>query len=458
MKWLWGGWASAFVVFLFLSAPGIILAAEVLPAKSDLVSAGAIAAGAEKEQAEEQPVGSSRERTSSDVFGRRGGIIHPFLAVTEYYTDNVFYTRDNRKSDFATILSPGIWLALPHVYEKLLKIDTSNISPGGFSLSKPQEEDFKRYQLYLFYNADIERFSKYSSEDTVSHRAEGSLQYNLRGGLSLEVIDQFIASHDARGTGITTELDKFRSNLASITTSYEVSERFKLRVDYTNFFLDYTADRNNFRDRDDNALSGYVFYKVQPKTSLFLQYEFLDITYREDNSFDSREHHWFGGVQWNVTAKSKGSVKAGYGIKDFAHSSSGSSNDFILEAQMDYQFTPKTSVILKASRKTNETNIENTDFILSNTMEVQYLQKLTGKIMADIKFAYSNDTYKEDLTFDGVTKRLEDNYYLGVFALQYKFKEWLQLDLGYVYDRRDSNFADFDYTNNTAFLRVTGSL
>jgi uncharacterized protein (PEP-CTERM system associated) len=91
-------------------------------------------------------------------------------------------------------------------------------------------------------------------------------------------------------------------------------------------------------------------------------------------------------------------------------------------------------------------------------IEVEYLQKVTGKITADIKFSFTNDQYDGETTFDGVTKKERDNYYMGAFALQYKFREWLQLDLGYVFDKRDSNFSDFDYTVNIAFVRITGSL
>ena len=125
---------------------------------------------------------------------------------------------------------------------------------------------------------------------------------------------------------------------------------------------------------------------------------------------------------------------------------------------MDYQFTPKTSVILKAARRTTETNVSSTDYVLSDSVSLEYLQKVTGKITADISLSYTNDKYNGDLTFNGVTKRLTDDYYMGVFALQYKFKEWLETDLGYIYDRRDSSFSEFNYTNNIVFLRITGSL
>jgi hypothetical protein len=410
-----------------------------------------------QQREEEAPVGATRKRLSGDVFGK-GGFLHPFLAVTEYYTDNVFFTKDNRKSDFATIISPGIWLTVPHVYERLLHIDTSNLSPGGFSLSRYRPETFRRYQAYLFYNADIERYAKYSSENAVNHRAEGLFQYNLRGGLSVDLLDQFVASHDVRGTNITTSLDKFTSNLAGVTVSYDASYRFKFRVDYSNFLLHYVTRTNDFRNRDDNAVSGYLFYKLRPKASLFTEYEFVDIRYKTSTLPNSKEHHFFGGIEWDITAKSRGSVKAGYGLKDFQDSALGNNKDFIMEAQVDHKLTSKTSLIVKATRTTNETNVLTTDFVVSNAFGLEYLQRITGKITADAKLSFTNDNYNGNFTSGGVTKKLRNYYYNAAFALQYKFKEWLQMDLGYVFDLRDSTFEEFDYINNRIFIRLTGTL
>jgi len=410
--------------------------------------------------AEQPPIGSTKERSSSDaeLFGKKGGYVHPFLSVTEFYTDNVFYSKNDKKSDFATVLSPGIWFTVPGVYEKLLLADTSILAPGGFSLSRYKPETFKRYQTYLFYNADIELYSRETSGNIVNHKLEGLLQYNLRGGLTFELIDQFIASHDLRGTGIFQELDKFKTNMADLIVTYNAGERFMLRLDYANYFVDYTAFRNGFRDRNDNTVSAYVFYRVMPKTSLFYEYEFVDVSYRDNVLSDSAEHHSFLGVQWDVTAKSKGSVKAGYGLKDFSRSGIKNSNEFILEAQVDHKFTAKTSLLLKASRKTNETNISNTDYMISDFIEAQYIQKLTGKITANAGLSYGHDAYRGELTYGGRTKTLKDDYITGMLAFQYKFKEWLEMDTGYMLSRRDSSFPEFDYTSNTLFLRITGSL
>jgi polysaccharide biosynthesis protein VpsM len=406
---------------------------------------------------EGRPSGTSDDRVSGSIFGKRGGYVHPFLSITEYYIDNVFWSRDNKEDDFITVFSPGIWLALPHVYEKLLRIETSDVDPGGFSLSRYKPDEFHPYQAYLFYNADIEKFAKHSSEDAVNHKFEGFFQYNLRGGLSLEVMDQYIDSHDDRGTGIYTELSEYKTNLANLLMIYRTASRFDFRIDTSYFLVNYDKSIDDYRDRHDLSLAAYIFYKATPKTRFFFEYEYLDITYDENILSDSQEHHFFGGLQWDISAKSKGSVKAGYGKKDFA-SAEEKADDFIFEVQIDHHFTPKTSLMLRASRSTNETDVSTTDYVISDTVELEYLQRITAKISADIKLSYTRDSYKDDFTYDERTDKLDDDYYYGAFALQYKFREWLQADAGYIFMKRNSSFSEFDYTTNVIFFRLTGSL
>jgi hypothetical protein len=406
---------------------------------------------------EEMPIGVTGDRSSWDVFGT-GGYVHPFLSVSEYFTDNALYTHENRISDFITTISPGIWLTVPHVNERLLNISTASVAPGGFSLSRYKPETFKRYQTYLFYNADIEQYAKESSENAVSHNAGAFFQYNLRGGLTLEVLDQYVKSYDNRATVLTNELDKYWNNLASFTGMYDVSDRLQLRLDYSYFLVNYLADRNDFRNRNDSALSGYLFYKFRPKTSLFAEYEFVDIRYDKDTVSNSREHHFFGGIQWDITAKSKGSIKAGYGTKEFTRTGIGNSNDFILEAQIDHKLTAKTSLLLKASRRTNETNISTANYMITDSVGLGYLHRLTAKLMADINLEYGHDKYNGDVTLRTETGKLTDHYFSAAFAMQYKLREWLEADAGYIFGRRSSNFPDFDYITNIIFLRITGSL
>lgn len=437
-----------------------------LTAQMSGTSAAAALRGASRQEpvspqpsANDKPIVADQERPSEAVFGRQNRSIHPFLTITEYYTDNALSSNKDKKSDFITVLSPGIWLTVPVELEKISTVDTSTLSPGGMSLSRYPPDAFKRYQAYLSYVANIELHSRDSSGlNFIGHKAEGLLQYNFRGGLSLELLDQFGFSHDDFGTGISSrELDKYNTNLLSFIATYRLSERFKLRAGYANFIVHYYDESLDFRDRNDNAFSGYIFYKFKPKTSLFVQYDFIDIQYNKDTVSNSKEYHYLGGIQWDMTAKSSGTIKAGYGFKDFTKSSSNDSKDFIMELQLSHRFTPKTSMTLTASRTTNETNISTTNYILSTAIGVGYVQMLTSKLTADIQVAYTNDIYRQDLTYDDRTDQLNDKYYTASFSLRHKVKRWLETSVGYLFSKRDSNFSDFDYTTNSIFLRATGS-
>ncbi len=399
-----------------------------------------------------------RERITSDVFGRRGGYLHPFLSITGYYTDNVFNTPDNEESDFVTVLSPGIWLSVPRIKQKLLSLNTSNIAPGGYRLSRASENFFRRYQVYLLYGADIELFSRYDSENFLGHRIEGLFQYNFRGGLTFEFVDQFLIAHDIRGTGISTELDEYRTNITNVRLIYDTGRKLRFMVDYANFLVNYEDPRNDFRHRTDHAVSGYIFYKLRPKTSAFFQYQYIDINYGEDLLTNSEEHNFYGGLEWDITAKSKGAIKAGYGTKDFGVSDIDNGNYFIIEAQINHKFTPKTSAMLNVWRRTNETNISTTYYMLTNGIELGYNQQFTGRIMGNVRLSYINDHYKGDLTYGGETKERKDDYYIGTIGLYYKLREWLGTGVGYTFTERDSNFPEFEYTNNLFFFNITGSL
>ncbi len=393
---------------------------------------------------------------SGDIFEKKKRNFHLYLGLEGDYSDNIFNTRDDRKADFSTVLSPGISFNIPGVKEnwRLTAIETANVTPGGTALTRFPTRYPNRLVASVSYHAEIERFMKYTSENTTSHIAEGFLQYNFRGGLSVDLQDQFMRSHNQRGTGIFFTLDRFNSNFFSTFVSYEVSDRMLLRADFSNFSVHYLASQNDFRDRTDNGASAFVFYKVGSKTALFVQYEFLDIRYDENVLSGSREHHVFAGLRWDVTARTKGSVKAGYGAKDFSASGQSNTKDFLAEAQVDYFFTPKTSVSLVASRKTNESDVSAANFIVSDSARATYTQRFTKKVNGSVRLSWQRDRYEGDVTIGAETKQLVEKYVEAAVALQYEFKEWLKFDLGFSRARRTASFSELEYTTNTVYLKA----
>lgn len=408
----------------------------------------------------EEPAPSGSSKTSSNILEKgRSGYIHPFISITESFNDNIFYTRDNRISDFVTLLSPGIWIALPRLKEREVPvIETATMTPGGLALSSFQTRYPGHFQTYLLYRADIERYSRNSSENTTSHTLDGMFQYNFRGGLSVDVVDQFLKSHNPRSTSEFAELDKFQSNYFSTVLRYELGDRTLLRLDYGHYGIQYTSVDNDFRNRADNAVAAYVYYKLRSRLAVFGEYEYIRVRYEQNVLSDSTEHNVFAGLRWDITAKSKGVLKVGYGLKNFENPALAKHSGLIVEAQLDHQFTPKRSIQLTASRKMNETDIATTDFIISDKLRAVYTQRLATKISGTVDLSYTDDKYQDVITIGSETKKLRNKYYNAGVALRYDFRDWLKFDAGYSYAKRISNFPDLDYVNKTIFFRLTATL
>ena len=304
---------------------------------------------------------------SGDIFGKRGGYVHGVLSLAEEWTDNLFYDSDDTQSDFVTYVSPGIRLSIPWTKEELLTVDGSTTAPGGMAFGRMDVGGGRRFQAYLSYAPEFEFYADNSDEDTTTHLANGLLSWRLRSGLALELIDQYTVGYQDYDKGLSISRDEYSSNLLGFNVSYPVGTKLELRGGYQHYQIDYDAQEDADRARTDQSLSGYVFYRVGSKSSVFIQYQWIGIDYdlNAGQIEDSVDLQWFGGFRWDITAKSGGAVKIGYGEKDYDDQALGSQSEIVYEAQIDHNFTPKTSASLRAYRRQEETTIETADYTLT---------------------------------------------------------------------------------------------
>ena len=390
---------------------------------------------------------------SGDIFEKRGRYYHAFLSLYGAYDDNIFNTSEEEESDFITVISPGIQLVFPSTKMKPLPVETGTTTPGGLVYDRFAAPGFQQFESYLAYNPRILIYAENTDENTVNHYAQGALQYNLRGGLSLNLVDRFVQDFDRYEAGISTETDTFRSNLANLIVSYAITEKTLFRVDYSNFIVFYTDPKNEDRNRVDNAGSGYLFFKIRSKTSLFAQYNIIDISYDEDSIRDSREQRLLGGVYWNMTEKTRGSFRVGYGLREFDDTQIEDGEGVVFEARLNYQATPKTSFELGAYHRNEETPDLTADYLVTSSATATYRQKLTDKFTFAFEFLYRDEDYQ-----GGVAKERSDQIFLAEPSLTYTFRDWLSASFTYGYRQRDSNEDAFDYTGNRVVFEVRGAI
>jgi hypothetical protein len=388
---------------------------------------------------------------SADIFGRKGGRFHPFLLFEEIYTDNLFATHTNKKNDFITSLAPGIWLAFPANREKLLSIDTTTTSPGGLKLSRIKPEATRRYQTYFLYSPEFVFYSNNANQNHTNHKAEGLLQYNFNSGLSLDLIDLFHIKEEVSLNGVEDTLYRHQDNLLNFIATYDTpSDKFKLAATYSNYDINYKDTIVSYRDRTDNSFGVSLFYKIRPKTSVFGEYDYSDIDFNSESTNNSVENRYYAGVQWDMTAKTRGTLKIGYMDKDFDVPSVEDQSGLSLELQTQINLSPKRAIQVNGYRKFQESDIANASSFLSTGIDIGLLQRFSRKWTGDLSFTYERNNYNgsgqtDDLIGFGPT-------------IRFKARQWLIFDLGYSYSHNNSNLDFYSYTVHQIFFRATLSL
>ncbi|MDP2156210.1 MAG: outer membrane beta-barrel protein, partial [Nitrospirota bacterium] len=393
------------------------------------------------------------------LLGKKGKIIHAAVTLTGIFTDNAFNAKENRKSDFSMFLTPEIWLNLPRTDKAVSPGGLSPSSAGGHLLDSLLGERLFGYQASLYYRTDLPLIASKTSPygNTATHRIGAGLAL-IGNRISLNLSDQFEKSYQEREAGqiIRTDTrDRYDANRFNATVTYDTRNRLILSLDYVNFITNFQSATGEALDRRDYGLTPSVRYRLTPKINLLAEYTYLVVSYDSNSSLDSTENYLLAGIEWRLTEKSFGRLKAGYETKDFSKGSQYRGSSF--ELQAEHRLTPKTQLSLSSYRKTNETRVAGTAFTISTGVRLSISNMITSKITAALKLSYLNDKYKGTSPSSLSETAVNDNIYQAGIEVQYAFRRWLRARAEYLFTLKNSSDPAFDYRSNTLLFGLTGS-
>lgn len=393
---------------------------------------------------------SASELDFSNLFGY-GNHIHPFIELETVFSDNIFETKNDKESDTIVYTRPGIWLCMPGADQQIVDIETSTDSAGGATLTRFNDNEMIRYQSYFLYSPEFETYLGNSDYNEINHTAEGYFLYNFPGGLSVELLDKYITSHD----DIIKDYDNidYANNYLSGSVAYDATEKIRLRLDYDIFNVDYES-RANVKDRVDNTISTYVFFKIRPKTSIFFQYINTDVDYDSSvssQSWDSTENSFLLGLRWDVTSKTTGTLKAGYQNKDYDNSELGDADLFKVEMTGKYEINGRSSLTCRLRNEFTESDEAYAYYIKANSLLTVYEYSVTERITGYMGLFYEQEDYgridRKDTTLDISP------------SLAYAYNDWLSFNAAYTFETVDSTGSDKDedYTKNSILLSLSAA-
>ncbi len=354
------------------------------------------------------------------------------LDLSGEYNDNILLAPRDELDDFIWTISPGITIELPA----------------------------RRWALRLGYRADVIRYTDHSELDTVEHTVQASAQYNSPIGATFSLQEEFRRTQNFAGFPVpelTTRVDRNENNLR-LEGGYQFADRWSVGAFYNFFLVDYDAGAQfDELDRKDHTVGGTLFYRVLPKTSVLAEYRYQIVRYDIDSvarDRDSDAHFVLVGIKGDLTAKTSATIKVGYETKDYDNPARKDFDGLVVEGEIVWKYRDPSQLRLYGGRANIESTFQGNNFYVANYGGVELRHYITSVLILTVRGVVGTNEYPEVVTVEDETKKRDDTFYEAGVGLRYQIRRWLAVEFNYQFLKRDSNFRDFDYTNN----RVIGTV
>ena len=350
----------------------------------------------------------------------------PSLGFSVEYDDNILLTPDNEIDDVIFHVLPGVVLELPS----------------------------RRYAIRLGYQADILRYWDNTDLDTVHHSVLADARVNFLFGLGLRLTDRFIITDEFAGFPVpelTERVERYENTLDA-GADYTVRERYTLDVNYRWFMVDYQDDPEFDQfDRDDHTITGTLFYRVFPKTSILGELDYTLVRYDIPAVADDRDSdawRFMLGAKGDITAKTSLLIKAGWEWKDYDNPGREDWDGLVAEGNVIWKYREPSEVRLFGGRANVESLFEGSNYYVSSYGGAEVRHFLSERLILRVRGLGGLNEYPEDITVGTTTGEREDTFFEAGVALKYQMRRWMAFELGYNFLNLDSNFDEFDYTDN----------
>lgn len=362
----------------------------------------------------------------------------PELHTSVEHTDNMFRDEDDTVSSTISLVTPRVTARVTDGLQ--LFTTTFELLRGDYSAT--DVDDYTDWRL----------------------AALADMEINVRNKLQLEA--EYFNTHEVRGTGFsqggvfTPVPDKFDAKTLAAQYQFGAdTARGRIVIDADRYEKDYTNNdlTTRFRGRVDGGLSGTFHLGMLPRTDILFQYVARDVNYVNDpiegidteDRLDSEEQYGYVGVTWEATGKTSGTLKAGYGKKDFADPDRTDSSGPSWDAALRWEPRTYSIVELSAGRAFGEPT-----GIGSGMDTVRYgidwEHQWSGRIKSTLALTRNDDDYIDSPRED----RIRD---LSA-RIDYSVDTWLDVFAGASHDERRSPLPGFSYEQNVLRVGFSASL
>ena len=356
--------------------------------------------------------------------------VRPQLVVAEAFSDNVYFRETGVESDFITLISPGVKFQIGRKDEEYVALDYNF---DNYFYASEDSLNAQQHRLALAGRLEAKRI-KLEGKDTVEF-----LSGVLSGSLAAtgRKVDRFVNDH-------------------TYMVTYDFSDKTSLYGRGTYQEVDY---ENSVPLYDLNTLVGTLGagYKPFTKTRFFGEVYYGQTAVNPNAVLVKPPHSefigGFLGVTGDFTEKLQGTVKAGYEYRVFSDNTPTPSAP-VVELGLTYKLSEKTQLGLAYNKRT-AVSVESARQSYSIDQIILTASQWIGtgeRFRASARVAYEHYAYETT----GTLLNRTDQYLRATAELTYFFKIWLRGNLGYSFEKFDTDFTGaFDYDVNQVILSVS---
>lgn len=383
--------------------------------------------------------------------------VNPFIEVRGVYETNEFRSETDEESDFITIISPGIHFEYP-----------TSQNPSFRAVA-----DY-RAEIKLYGNDSDSEIDPTGELNTIAHRFDGRLDFNLASGLRFTTgytlnLASNMPDSPARPPDKPTAdtRDEYVDHKFFVQTAYTFVDRYEIQLQYTGSIRSYDDIEED--DKTSHQGEATVFYRIFPKLSLLGGGSYTLINRQEESNVsvseeipdysDSKEYAGYGGIRYEATEQITGIVKVGALYKDFGEDYFDDTTEIYVSGEVNAAFSDTSSLNVRLSRNISETSQADESLIygpyyLTTRLEANMTYGLPAfpKLSLLGDFSYRHETYPED-EYD----RSDDSLELGV-GVDYTFLKFIIVGAKYQYSSTDSTVDTNDFTDHSAMMRIEAKM
>jgi len=373
------------------------------------------------------------------------------------------------------------------------------VSPSGsLNLIRDQTALGLSYVYSLRWYEDRDRRDLSATDQ--AHQVNAKISHAFTPRYKIDVSDSFVVAQEPQlihadpGAPLTTFLRSEGDNLRNTVIgsfSIGITEQTTVVLGYSNQYYDYEEEglnsRSAFLDRVEHLGSINLRQVLLPRTVgvVGYQYEVVDYNspdflgnplipngaYRADER-DSTSHYFYVGVDQGLTPTLNASLRVGaqYMSYDFSNHPALANLEEdrwspYVDANATWLYLQGSYAQLGVRHQRAQTDVgfvpgpggfvPNLD-AESTTVYASVNHRIWGAFVASLIGQYQHSTYETDIAPD-----FSDDYFMAGVNLTYEINKFLAAELGYNYDRLDSELTGAgqprSFTRNRVYVGIRGT-